>query len=434
MYEDYVSPAFGYMGSTYHTPEYDLYFYSLAICAVTALALPRAISKPSSFVIWVLYIIAGVPSITIGHYSGTVSPVTAMQASIGIGLAFISTCLLLRWFGAPRSLLRWRPSGTTFWILLGVFSSASYLYIAVSVGLRFELVGILDVYDVRDEYRENLTGAGGLAAYLIGWLGNVINPVIMAAGTLQRRLPIVLAGSLGQFVLYSTTGLKTFLLSVPAILIVGWAVGRSSKQRSVLLVWAAAALPVFTMAADRVLGSILFTSLLVRRFLVAPGRITVEYVEFFNVNPRLYLSNSVLSGWVDYPYDGSYMMIIGEKVTGSPGLSMNANVFAHGYANAGWVGVALIVVVLAVVLVSMDYAAHGLRPVIPAMVLLMPAITLSNSGLPTSLLTHGVAVAVVVLALFPRESWAVADMCQSLESSESGPSIGGQWQMGRRRW
>jgi len=403
-YREIIAPTFGYRGSTYHAPVADLYFYAICIAAVMALCLPRLIARPSSFVLWVLYIVAGAPSVLVGHYAGDLSPDQAIQTSLGIGAAFLLTTGLTRLL-RTRRLPSWRPSSTTFWVLVGGFSVAVYAYLAATIGLRFDPVSFLDVYDVRDDYREGLAAAGGIAGYLISWQANVINPAIIARGALQRRLLPIVAGTLGQLMLFSVSGYKTMALSVPALLFAAWVFRRNATPRATVLLWGAAALPLITVAVDVASNSITWTSLLIRRFLITPGRITAEYVDFFADHPKIYLSNSILAPFVEYPYQRGYFRIIGEHVTGATDVSMNGNVFAHGYANAGWVGTLVAGALLALVLVAADYAAQGLPPGVPALVLLMPAITLSNSGLNTSLSSHGVALAVVLLALLPRDGW-----------------------------
>lgn len=403
-YREMIAPTFGYRGSTYRQPVADLYFYATLITAAMALCLPRKIERPSSFVLWVFYIVAGAPSVLLGHYAGNLTPELAMQTSVGVGGAFILTIALTR-FLRIRAVPRRRPSSTTFWLLIGGFSLAVYAYLTLTIGLRFQLVSFLNVYDARDDYREGLAAAGSVAGYLISWQANVINPAIIARGALQRRLLPILAGTVGQLLLYSTSGYKTMAMSIPALLIAAWVFNRNPTPRAKVFLWGAAALPLVTMAVDHLSNSITWTSLLVRRFLVTPGRITAEYVDFFTQHPKVYLSNSILSPFIDYPYHRGYYRIVGEHVTGATDVSMNGNVFAHGFANAGWIGVFIAAAILAAILAVADYTAQGLPAAVSALVLLMPAITLSNSGLNTSLSSHGVGLALVVLAFLPRDGW-----------------------------
>ena len=57
---------------------------------------------------------------------------------------------------------------------------------------------------------------------------------------------------------------------------------------------------------------------------------------------------------------------------------------------------------LAAVLRLYDYAAAGLSPRLATALFTIPAITLTNSTLLTSLLTHKVLLVMVVVALLPR--------------------------------
>lgn len=403
-YREVVAPTFGYRGSTYDPPEWDFYLYGIILACAVACCLPRQLDRASAFVIWVLYVIVGAPSMLLGHYAGNLSGGQALATSAGMAAALVVTSVVSRSLVLRDFKIR-RPSPVTFWLILGGFSILSYAYLYFRLGLQFSPVGLLEVYDVRDEYRHSLESAGGLSGYLVSWQSNVVNPAILVRGLMTRNPWAIAAAVLGQVVLYSTTGYKTIGLSVFAVAVVVFVAKRFPRIGGTTLVLGGALLPLATMVIDRISGSILASSLLVRRFLVSPGRSTAEYVQFFDSNPKVYLSNSVLAPWLEYPYADGFASVIGKSVTGASDVSMNANVFANGYAHAGWFGMIVAAAVLGVVLWCMDLASRDFSLPIYGGLLVMSAITLSNSALPTSLSTHGVALIVVVLALLPREGW-----------------------------
>ena len=104
-----------------------------------------------------------------------------------------------------------------------------------------------------------------------------------------------------------------------------------------------------------------------------------------------------------YPYAPA--KTIGLWITGSTVTSMNAHLFADVFANFGWAGMAGAAIVLGIYLRLTDRAGAGLPPAVPALLLLMLTITLSNTSILTSMFSHGLVPEFVILALAPREGW-----------------------------
>jgi hypothetical protein len=61
--------------------------------------------------------------------------------------------------------------------------------------------------------------------------------------------------------------------------------------------------------------------------------------------------------------------------------------------------------VLLVYLKILDRVSVGLPVGVAAMVMTMPAVALSNTSILTAMLSHGLVVAVILLALTPRDGW-----------------------------
>jgi hypothetical protein len=291
------------------------------------------------------------------------------------------------------------------WLVIGTISVLVYAYLAATSGLEVRMVGLLQVYDLREEYRAKLKAIGTAFGYLVGWQGNVINPIIIVRGLLARRLGLVVAGCLGQLVLFSLTGFKTFMLAMPSLMFIVWLIGRRSELSRSTLLWGAVVLCGTAVSLDRLFDSMTWTSIFVRRFILTSGMLTSTYVLFFADRPHLYLSHSVLKEFIPYPYNLPYPRAIGEYVTGSASVSMNANVFADGFANAGWAGVGGVALILAALLALIDDASRGLPLVVPCAIFLLSAITLSNTAVLTTIWTHGLAVAIVLVAFLPRSGW-----------------------------
>ena len=97
---------------------------------------------------------------------------------------------------------------------------------------------------------------------------------------------------------------------------------------------------------------------------------------------------------------------MGDQLLPGSGLAANANLVADGFSNFGWAGVAGAVAVLAVYLRFLDRCSAGLPVPVTAVLVVMPSIVLSQTALLTSMLTHGVFAAAVLLAVAPRTGWS----------------------------
>ena len=151
--------------------------------------------------------------------------------------------------------------------------------------------------------------------------------------------------------------------------------------------------------------------------------LTSVYVDFFGDNPPAMLGQSVLRWWVDYPYDRSIPLEVGQYLQPGGALAANANLFADGFANFGAAGVVGTGALLLVFLRIVDHAARGLPLAVGAMVMVMPSITLSNTSLPTAMLSHGLAIGTLILVLAPRTGWGPPGSAEEADGEAPASSV-----------
>jgi len=428
VYAHLVTVPFAYAGFTYRAATGQATVATVAIACAVAVTLPSRPSRVSHVVLWVLFVVGVAPAILMVAYTGYLQAHEAVLASATVAAAFgvatVGTRVLderQRTAGPPGPSpfapadgpdgagRRRFPPSTALWTVCGLHTALTYGVMAATTGISLRVVALDDVYDVRAVYKEEVQGDAGLLGYLLSGQANVVNTLLMARGLSRRNVPLMALGVLGQLVLYSGTGFKTILFSFPAVLLIALATqltrGRV-RAPGLAYVVAPVVLMVVAAAADEVQGGILWTSLFARRFLITPGVLTSVYVDFFGENPPAMLGRSVLRWWVDYPYDRSIPMEVGQYLQPGGALAANANLFADGFANFGHVGVLATGAVLLAFLRFVDWTARGLPLTVGAMVMMMPSITLSNTSLPTAMLSHGLALGTLVLAVAPRGGWS----------------------------
>ena len=403
VYYNFLLEPFRYMGFRYASPDGQITVVCLLAASVAAVALPARLRHPSDVLLWILFAVVIGPFILMSPYLGVSADVDTCIRSIGVAVAFASVALATRTARSGRG-LRLRVSPPIFWTAIAVFSAIVYVYLAAVVGISFRFLSVGDVYDVRADYSDALSESR-LLGYLVSTQANAVNPLVIAAGLYSLRAVPLLAGIAGQLLLYSSAGFKTILFSVPAILIIGLVFRFASRPSGLKLVWGCTGVVVIALAVDVLRDGLFWSSLLTRRFLIVPARLTGVYLDFYDSHPFHLLGNSVLSPWVQSPYDFAPPRTISIHLTGSPNTAMNANLFADGFAQFGWIGIALISLLLVVYLRLLDRAARGMPTAVAAVVVVMPAITLSNSSLLTSFLSHGLIAALLVIAAAPRLRW-----------------------------
>jgi hypothetical protein len=144
-------------------------------------------------------------------------------------------------------------------------------------------------------------------------------------------------------------------------------------------------------------------SLIIRRILLIPSVLDGLHTELFSIVPQFYWSTSKIGDWlVDNPHGVTAPFLIGEVYFGDTETSANAGMIGSGYANAGLIGVAVYSALIGLLISVLN--AYG-RRIGHAFVAAASLSTLFNvvtsTDLVTAILTHGLLLLLLLLALFP---------------------------------
>jgi hypothetical protein len=405
-YAQQIAPFFAYLQYAYRPPDALAYAFAISLVVALALVLPRRISRPSHFVAWVLFIVAVVPAIVVPQIAPALSRSDALELAVWVAISYLAVATL----GTRRALRGFVPRrplpAPTFWSLLLAAYAGLCGYVLATAGLNLELPSLDDVYGVRAELAAK-EETDALLSYVIPLLAGVVNPVVLARGLWARRWAWVLAGVLGQVLVYSVSGNKSAVLSPIALAGVYLLLRSRRPPAATACLLAAPVVSVAIVLIDRLSGSVDgdLTSLIVRRFLVTPGLLTAGYVQVFDDIDKARLAHSILSPFFDYPYAEEPPFLVGAAFFGNPETHANANLLADGFANFGYPGMVAACLVCIVLLWAVDDAAEGLPLGFACLTVLMPALALADSGVLTTTLTHGFLATVVLMALAPRTGW-----------------------------
>ena len=400
-YVNHIAPIFTYLQFGYRSPDPFGYAVALALVVAIAVLLPRQIARPSHLIVWVLFLIAVLPSLVVPQYAPALSQQAALELTLWVGGCFLLVAVIgtrhpLRGF-VPLMPLRAR----TWWSLIAVLFVVLNGYVMLAIGVNWTLPSFNDVYGVRGEFRIEEAEFPALG-YVVPMLDKIVNPFMIVRGLITRSWGWGLAGVLGELYLYAEQGNKTASLA-PIALVGAFLFLRMRRPTGTVVLLAASIASVVVMTVDRLLASNDLTSLFIRRTLVLPGLTTAGYVQVFDDAPKAELGHSVLRSFVHYPYEKEPPDLVGALFFGNPTTHANGNWLADGYANFGYLGMLAATIVLILLLWAVDDAARGLSASFACMLFVVPAISLAESAVLTAILTHGFFALIVLCALAPRD-------------------------------
>lgn len=157
------------MGYTYKEPNWGYMVISALALIAIAMALPKRVDRVSTFVLWLLFVLVIVPGAQISLYSSYLSPEMGLITGLAL-IASFGLARLIAWRRKPPRFLGFALPPRVFWLLIGVFSLGVYTAVAFTLGLELRFVDILGVYDIRDDYKMKLAGAG--ADFFGHWIQN----------------------------------------------------------------------------------------------------------------------------------------------------------------------------------------------------------------------------------------------------------------------
>lgn len=352
---------------------------------------------PSSLVVFVLYLFLITPMLTL--FGLAEYPATFLFSCLGNFL------LLIYVLKRPPLKLCSFDKGFAL-LLLTLFALVTgyvYSFLIGTGGWGRLNFSFYNVYEVREELGEL---SAPLMGYLLSWQANVINMALLCYGFLKKWRLLVLFAILMQLALFGMTNFKSFLFAplLVAFIFHFFKAGRFFHLFMFALCSVSAAAYLVFLTTD----DIMLVSILTRRLFFVPAQLHAWYYEFFSGNPHVMLSNSFLAPLLKYPYEMPMPLVISWEYLGRDG-GLNVGLLGDAFAHFGHAGMLLFSLLLGIFLKMVDGFAATLPANLCAAVIAMPAMSLVNSGLFTTLLTHGFLCAFLLL-------WVLSGRCGALSS------------------
>jgi oligosaccharide repeat unit polymerase len=337
--------------------------------------------KPSYAVIYLIFIILITPMLT--YYAMTDSPRPFIYLS---SFGLFSVMLIIKF--SKRIRFFYLEEGRTL-LLFGsiIFSFYVFANLLVSGGFTRLNFDLEKVYEVREAYGNN---RGPLMGYFLFWQAYSINTLLLAYFLYKKHKLMILISLSLQLLLFGMTGFKSFLFS--PLLIIGihyiLNVKKTMKLFPYLALGSATVVALF-YGLYTLTGDLLWASIFIRRFFFTPAHLHFIYYDFFQLNPKIMLSNSVLSFFIDNPYkDYNILHLISQHYFGKD-IGVNVGYIGNAYANFGAFGVFLFSILLGFTLKFLDSISEKLPVSVAVSIIIIPSMAFINSGFFTVLMTHG---------------------------------------------
>ncbi len=235
--------------------------------------------------------------------------------------------------------------------------------------------------------------------YLLTWSTSFFVPMLLARAICNKKYLIALALAAVQFLFYLYTGHKTYLFTIPLVVLCAFWSRRKHFYRelffclcagmSVLLLLAV--LAEHTEIFPEMLGKLFVEadSYLFRRTMVVPAVNKFIYFDYFSANPKLGLAG-IFPTWllpVDNPYaDIAYTYEISAIYYGLPEMNSNTGFLAEGFSRFGHMGTFLVLLVFALLLRQMDSLQNRLGYGLIVSIFVYPVFALGDAYLLDQLL------------------------------------------------
>jgi hypothetical protein len=296
-----------------------------------------------------------------------------------------------------------------------VFSTLSVILLYSHAGFSFNF-DLSKVYEIRSDYvAANIMFSG----YMIGWTAKVVLPLMILIALFykkgKRSYLLLFIALLFQIYIFSISGHKSHLFRIPAIIGLALFVNRKNFLSKLGLVFSA--LVILGIFSYLLLGDLWLPSLFTRRTFFCPAQLSFYYYDFFSQHRPIYLSTShIFRSFLDYPYHLPPPHLIGEVYYNKPVMHANNGIVSNGFMNFGYPGLFLWAILLATLLKFADAVVEHKNIKIGWPILLMAFYMLVDGAPLTTLLTHGLFLAILLCYFIPKEKRKLNEKKYDIES------------------
>lgn len=395
-----ANPQYGYAGLVY-LPSFVKYLLGLVMYVVLFWYMPRNESSVASFLLHL-------------QFAYTIAPMITFHA-LGNGsnwyMLMVFSCGMLEAYILRRNHNRKNPiylQGLTNYVSVGI---GILSVLALTIPVIYNGFAGLKAFDFKYIYemRENATYPPGFT-YLFFWMGKAIIPFAVLQFLERKKYGWMIAAIAVQILLYMECGNKYLLFILVPIL----AVYLCAKTGHLLkLMYAGLSATSLVLIPAYLLDSSGHHALGVQgsfyiavRAIFHPADNKFTMFECFRKLPKLLFSNSLIGKLLGLTnlYAGSEGQVV-YAYNGGSFLEANYNTgyLGEAYAQMGFVGMLLMSVLFALIIRAVESYNSPKRFCLLTAVFAMYIINLNDIPLLTTLLSSGMAIVLILLAVYLKK-------------------------------
>jgi hypothetical protein len=376
-------------------PSPSRYLESIGAILLMTLTVPRQATRITDFLVLMLFVLCVLPITSYyGLMGGSRTWFWALMAQF-----LVYRCSILWLPDVAIEYVRRKPCPISPALITALaITFAVAFHVALNGGNQTLSFSFQNVYQQREI--SSLALEQGVWGYLVGWASKVCAIYITIDGCRRKKWWLVILGVSVSLALYGVFAHKSTVLAMVAALAI-WIAWPVVRLCSAIVVYLLASFLLVLFIVAPFLEINWPQTILVRRLFYIPARLSFIYFEYFNNFDPLYFSNGFLKSYFQYPFDKPYPMLIGEySGIGGKGTYANNGFLATGFMQLGWSGIIIYPVVAALISKVVDWFASNEDHRFFVAVCFFPfSILFTSSDLPTSVVTHGIGLALLLLFL-----------------------------------
>jgi len=389
-----LSDLFSYM---WFFPLNDNILLAFSLSLAPILFIPDS-NKVSSVFISFLYYLVYVPSVisAISYYSVSNEfelVLFAIAFSISIGILCICSAI-------PSKSIRLNIGLTQTTIQKGFITITiviASLVIVAHIG-NFSFGNILDVYSKREAiYQNRSVGLNQVFLYLVPWLINVFLPITCALALFRKSKSLLYFSLFTYVILFLVLGQKSLFIAPFVLFGVYYSINRGLSFNIMIPVGLTVLLiPSFLLYDSQSTFFITYSALVNQRLIGIQGAAFIVYYDFFSNNFTYFSQVSILSSFLDYPFQNEIPVVLANNY---PLGRLNSHfVNQDGLASLGLLGIFIMSIIVGLLFYLIDCITNRKRNFAIVSIFFL-LITLLNSSIFTALLTFGLSLYLFVMLI-----------------------------------
>ena len=408
-YKLVISKDYGSFGFFYRLSDVKLIVSYIAMIVVLVCFVPQVkIERPASILLLTLLLMAFIPNMSL--FAGMDLPYTFLLQSTLFWLsiaAFYSFGIIKRTKIGIR-ITNWHFVGKAskknnrikpYIIFLLAFAIVVIYSIRYNNGFSLRL-NLNEAYDLRLAARGNV---GNLMLRVLSWSGSIIFPLGIIMAVKKKNLWLLAIMIIGEIAAYAVNGTKTWIFAAALSFLMAVFVQKASRISWLPFMFSIATFFGTIFGVSSKIGSFV-NNYIVRRVFFSTSLTNYYWIDFFETNPKLYFTNSIL-GWirrfVTVPYDVNVANIIATKYYGNPLANASSGTIACAYANLGWIGLIIYPLVTVAVVEFLDKVSENGMSNIPILffypLIISAAEYLLNGSIFTAVITYGYLAGLLII-------------------------------------